>query len=183
MRSLPEINAGSMADIAFLLLVFFLVATTMNGEKGIQRKLAAIEPIDKPAPHPKRNTLLILVNNENQIMVNERIVNFQELHTEIRAFILNNGDGSCDYCFESEKNPNSSDNPLEALVAIDVQTETSYDTYVKVQNEVSAVYNALRNDYSIHQFGVNFEDLERAQMKSIKAKFPLLLSESVLRLD
>ena len=183
MRSSPEINAGSMADIAFLLLVFFLVATTMNGEKGIQRKLSPVEIIEAPAPHPKRNTLLILVNNQNKIMVGDEIVKLPQLHIEIRKFVLNNGDGTCAYCFESTRNPNSSDNPLEALVALDVQTETSYEVYVAVQNEVSSVYNELRNDLANIQFGVNFEDLEQAQMKSIKAKFPLLLSEGVLRLN
>ena len=64
-----------------------------------------------------------------------------------------------------------------------MQTETSYEVYVAVQNEVSSVYNELRNDLANIQFGVNFEDLEQAQMKSIKAKFPLLLSEGVLRLN
>ncbi len=161
----------------------FLVATIMNGEKRIQRKMHAVEPIVNAAPHPKRNTLLILVNNENKIMVNAQIVNLAELHFKIKTFVRNNGDGSCDYCFESFRNINASDNPKEALVALDVQMETSFDTYVAVQNEVSSVFNILRNALSIRKYGLGFEDLNRAQMRDIKAKFPLLLSENVLRLN
>lgn len=182
MRTLTEPNAGPMADIAFLLLIFFLVATTMNGEKGIQRKMPSTDNIGT-APHPKRNTLLILVNEENKIMVKEQIVDFAQLHTEIRKFVLNNGDGTCVYCFESLRDVNSSDNPKEAIVALDVQTETSYEAYVAVQNEVSSVYNELRNELSNREYGLNFEDLSRVQVKDVKTKFPLLLSENVLRLN
>lgn len=183
MRALNELNTGPMADIAFLLLIFFLVATTMNGEKGIQRKMPPAETTGTPEPHPKRNTLLILVNNQNKVMVNEEIIDFTHLHSEIKKFVLNNGDGTCDYCFDSSQNYNSSDNPKEALVALDVQTETSYETYVAVQNEVSSVLRELRNELSNLQYGINFEDLNRAQMKAVRAKFPLLLSEHVLRLN
>ena len=116
-------------------------------------------------------------------MVGEQIVSFYQLHAEIKKFVLNNGDGSCDYCYDSSLNPNSSDNPKEALMAFDVQIETSYDTYISVQNEVSAVFNEIRNEFSNLQYGVDFEDLDRAQMKAVKAKFPLLLSENVLRLN
>lgn len=183
MRTLTEPNAGPMADIAFLLLIFFLVATTMNGEKGIQRKMPSVDFSTPAKPHPKRNTLLILVNDQNKIMVKEQIVDLGQLHSEIRIFVQNNGDGTCDYCFESSQNPKSSDNPREALVALDVQTETSYDVYVAVQNEVSSVFNTLRNELANRQFGVNFEDLSRQQQQDVKAKFPLLLSENVLRLN
>jgi hypothetical protein len=69
------------------------------------------------------------------------------------------------------------------LVALVVQTETSYETYVAVQNEVSSVLSELRNELSNLQYGINFEDLNRAQMKAVRAKFPLLLSEHVLRLN
>ena len=182
MRVLSEPNAGSMADIAFLLLIFFMVATTMNGEKGIQRRLPAPEQIGT-ALHPKRNTLVILINNQNKIMVGEQIVDFVQLHSEIRKFVLNNGDGTCDYCFDSSKSHNSSDNPREALVALDVQTETSYEIYVAVQNEVSSVYNELRNELSDKQYGVDYKGLKRVQRRAVKAKFPLLLSENVLRLN
>ena len=183
MRTLTEPNAGPMADIAFLLLIFFLVATTMNGEKGIQRKMPSVDNIGITAPHPKRNTLVILVNDQNKIIVKELIVDLAQLHSEIRTFVLNNGDGTCDYCFESSQNLNSSDHPKEALVALDVQTETSYEAYVAVQNEVSSVYNELRNELSNREYGLNFEDLSRVQVKDVKAKFPLLLSENVLHLN
>lgn len=183
MKTSHELNAGPMADIAFLLLIFFLVATTMNAEKGIQRNLPQDDPNPTSSPLAKRNLLLISVNNENKIMADETNVSLAELRPIVKAFILNNGDGSCTYCPIAIQDPNSSDNPKKAVIGIDVQVGTSYEMYVAVQNEVSAALNSIRQEYAQRAFLTNFEDLSNVDKRQIKKDFPLLLSENVLRLD
>ena len=78
-RSAPEVNAGSMADIAFLLLIFFLVTTTIETDSGINRKLPPMEEIIDPPIIKERNIFTVVVNKNNQILVEEKLMNIQEL--------------------------------------------------------------------------------------------------------
>jgi biopolymer transport protein ExbD len=181
MRLKNDTNAGPMADIAFLLLVFFLVATTINGEKGIQRKLPEISEFPGK-PHAKRNTLVLLVNNQNKIMVNEQEVDLYQISSLIKKFVINNGANKCNYC-DGSQDPNSSDHPSKALIGIDVQTETSYDIYVAIQDEINKAFFELRDAYAKQYLGKPYKDLDKAKQKEIRTKFPLLLSENLLRLN
>ena len=117
-KSMPEVNAGSMADIAFLLLIFFLVTAVIPKDQGINRKLPAPCPEGQicDAELNERNVLRIVINNQDQIMVENDFVNLDELKEVTKAFLDNNGDGSCTYC-NGNKVPDASDNPDAAVIS------------------------------------------------------------------
>ena len=136
-RAIPEINAGSMADIAFLLLIFYLVTTTMDTDKGINRKLPPIEDelVQDPPPIKERNIFTVLVNSNDQLLVEDEYLEINELRAKAMEFIDNNGDGSCEYC-KGYGVSSSSDNPVKAVISLQNDRGTSYGMYVKVQNEL-----------------------------------------------
>ncbi|OYX28418.1 MAG: biopolymer transporter ExbD [Flavobacteriales bacterium 32-35-8] len=144
-RAAPEVNAGSMADIAFLLLIFFLVTTTIPKDSGISRKLP---PIDESETEPpiirQKNIFTVSLNNRDQMLVEENLMEIEDLRAAAVEFLDNNGDGTCTFC-KGKKDPDSSDNPDKAVISLKNERETSYATYISVQNELVAAYNELRN--------------------------------------
>jgi len=119
-RTAPMVNAGSMADIAFLLLIFFLVSTTIDTDKGINRKLPPL--LDEPviADIKERNLFRVEINQQNELLVEGELMEIDQLKSAAIAF-LDNGAGlaahGCDYCLGS-KNPLSSENPQKAIVSL-----------------------------------------------------------------
>jgi biopolymer transport protein ExbD len=167
-RSIPEINAGSMADIAFLLLIFFLVTTTIDSDKGLQillpQKQEKTEVTIKPK---KRNVLNVLVNGNNQLLVRGQVAKLEELTEEVKKHVSNNGI-SLDY----------SESPRLAIVSIKNDRGTSYEMYIKVQNELLRAYNELRDEKSQELYGVNFENLGENAQKKVKEIYPQKISEA-----
>ena len=144
-RAAPEVNAGSMADIAFLLLIFFLVTTTIPKDSGINRKLPPMEPPNEDEVVIKqKNIFTVLINNKDQLLVEDELMELKDLRNAAIEFLDNGGDGSCDYC-NGARNPKSSDNPDKAIISLKNERETSYAAYISVQNELVAAYNSLRN--------------------------------------
>jgi len=205
-RGLPEINAGSMADIAFLLLIFFLVTTTMDVDTGISRKLPEKQPEDRPDP-PKlkeKNVFIVTVNRNNDILVEgETFMTIDKIREEAKKFIDNGGGignpmkdaqgnsleaAECDWC-EGEKNPASSDHPNKAIISLESDRGTSYGTYIAVQNELVGAYTDLRNRLSKKLYGVTYTQLLKDaknspsqslkdKIKNIKTKYPQIISEA-----
>ena len=177
-RELPEINAGSMADIAFLLLIFFLVTTTMDVDSGISRKLPPMpeENVEIPEIH-KKNIFVVLINKNNKILAGigspTNIIemngdgSISSLKDDVKTFITNNGG-----------NPNSSDSPDKAVVSLQNQEGTSYKTYIQVQNELTKAYNELRNEKSNVDYGKDFNRLNNEEQKKIKDFYPMKVSEA-----
>jgi biopolymer transport protein ExbD len=155
----PEVNAGSMADIAFLLLIFFLVTTTIGVDQGINRKLPPIQDIVDPPNINDRNIMTVLVNMNNQLLVEEQLMDIKDLREAAIKFLENNGKNICSYC-EGPKDPTSSDSPLDAVISLSNDSETTYETYIAVQNELVAAYNFLRNRESMRRYNVPFTELE-----------------------
>jgi biopolymer transport protein ExbD len=201
-RDVPEINAGSMADIAFLLLIFFLVTTTMDVDTGISRKLPEKQPEDMPEP-PKlkeKNVFVVTVNRNNDILVEgETFMTIDQIREEAKKFIDNGGglgnpiDGAepaeCDWC-EGAKDPASSDHPNKAIISLESDRGTSYGTYISVQNELVGAYTDLRNRLSEKMYGVSYTQMLKDQgnnpnnetlkerIKIIKGKYPQIISEA-----
>ncbi len=146
-RKSPEVNAGSMADIAFLLLIFFLVTTTIETDSGINRKLPPMEEQIDPPIIRQKNIFTVVVNKNNQLLVEEELTDIKDLRN-LAVDFLDNGGGSgeeaCDYC-QGNRDPRSSDNPDKAIISLKNDRETEYKVYVAVQNELVAAYNVLRN--------------------------------------
>ena len=144
-RSAPEVNAGSMADIAFLLLIFFLVTTTIPKDSGISRKLPPIDDSEvEPPILREKNIFKVSLNNRDQLLVEEELMQIKDLRSAAVEFLDNNGDGSCEYC-QGKRDAASSDNPIKAVISLSNGRETSYAAYIAVQNELVAAYNVLRN--------------------------------------
>ncbi|RPG66320.1 MAG: biopolymer transporter ExbD [Flavobacteriaceae bacterium TMED42] len=146
-RSAPEVNAGSMADIAFLLLIFFLVTTTIETDSGLNRKLPPIEDIEDPPIIKQKNIFTVVVNKNNQLLAEEELTDILDLRALAVEFLDNGGgegEEACDYC-QGSGDPKSSDNPDKAIISLKNDRETSYKVYIAVQNELVAAYNALRD--------------------------------------
>lgn len=182
-RAIPEINAGSMADIAFLLLIFYLVTTTMDADKGIIRKLPPIDdnPVENDAIVKERNVLVVLVNSNDQLMVEEEIMDISTLRETAVDFVDNNGDGSCNYC-DGYKDSESSDNPDKAIISLQNDRGTSYEMYLKVQNELVAAYTELREKLTQERHGISWTELQetgtKEEIKAIKKAYPQKISEA-----
>ena len=160
-RSAPEVNAGSMADIAFLLLIFFLVTTTIETDSGINRKLPPMEEIIDPPIIKERNIFTVVVNKNNQILVEEELMDLRDLRKEAVAFLDNGGglaEEACDYC-QGERDRSSSDNPDKAIISLKNDRETDYKVYISVQNELVAAYTHLRNIRAQELYGESYSEM------------------------
>ena len=160
-RSSPEVNAGSMADIAFLLLIFFLVTTTIETDSGISRKLPPIEEIEEDVIIKQRNIFTVLLNGKDQILVEDELMELEDIRAAAIEF-LDNGGGSgeeaCDYC-KGKRDPKSSDNPDKAIISLKNERETSYAAYISVQNELVAAYTHLRNVRAEDIYGESYSEM------------------------
>ncbi|CAL65079.1 ExbD/TolR family protein [Christiangramia forsetii] len=163
-RSAPEVNAGSMADIAFLLLIFFLVTTTIETDSGISRKLPQWQPEDVEPPVIKqRNIFTVEVNSNNQLLVEEEEMDLSELQEAAVEFLDNGagaGDEACSFC-QGAKDPASSVNPQKAIISLMNNRGTEYGTYIAVQNELVAAYNQLRDREAQRMYGMTFTQMEK----------------------
>lgn len=225
-RPLQEINAGSMADIAFLLLIFFLVTTTMDQDIGILRQLPPPVPEDMPEPPEvkKRNVYEVLVNSQDQLLVEgepmdirnlkEGAIEFytnprnspdlpqlklvtrsmvQENINQLRQAIAENPDNKDlkDKLEDWEDKMNAieligeyRELPSSALISLQNDRGTSYEMYIKVQNELSAAVNQLRNELAREKFNVEYselspsDDADKPKIKAIRAVYPQRISEA-----
>ena len=189
----PEVNAGSMADIAFLLLIFFLVTTTIETDAGLDRMLPPIEPPDTDVIIKQKNIFQVNINKNGQLLADEELIDLKQLRANAMAFLDNGGDGSCTYC-KGKRNSDSSDNPTKAIISLKNDRETKYGTYITVQNELVGAYNDLRNREAQRLFGSDFTDMEaeylnpetaqnikddlKDKVKKIQDLFPQKLSEA-----
>ncbi|MBL4745819.1 MAG: biopolymer transporter ExbD [Flavobacteriaceae bacterium] len=192
-RELPEINAGSMADIAFLLLIFFLVTTTMNVDSGISRKLPEPQAADYVPPIIKqRNVFDIVVNRNNQLLIEGTdFIKVSQLKDLVVAFIDNGGgignpmNGNpaeeCTWC-KGAKDEKSSDHPNKAIIQLQSDRGTSYGMYISVQNEIEAAYVHLRNVYCLDNFRTSYtqlqKELKEAQGKVAKAAIKVKIDDA-----
>jgi hypothetical protein len=201
-RETPEINAGSMADIAFLLLIFFLVTTTMNVDSGISKKLSEKPPPDyKPPIIKEKNIFEVNINRNNDLFVEGEDMDIKDLRAAAIKFIDNGGglgkpgeDGTpgqpCDYC-QGERSESSSDHPNKAIISVQSDRGTEYGTYVAVQNELLRAYTELRNRLAKERYGMLYTDLEKAykdsqrqdeslkkKVEDIKTSYPQIISDA-----
>ena len=180
-RSRPEVNAGSMADIAFLLLIFFLVTATVPKDHGFNRKLPEI---CKAPPcivdTYERNILQVLLNHNNQIMINDELIEMHDVAKEVETFIDNNGDKSCNYC-NGQQLEDASDNPQKAVVSLQTSPNASYETFIVLQDELTKAYKNLRNRYAQNVLKKSVESLSKEDIKKVKEAYPFILSEAITK--
>ena len=180
-RQNPTINAGSVADIAFLLLIFFLVSTTIPNEKGIVRKLprkCELPPCD--ADVYERNIIRIALNKNGELMVNNDLSRIEDLKDMLIEFIDNNGDQSCDYC-SGNGFEDASDNPRKAIISLSSDRESSYKDFIAIQAELTAAYYELRERFIQKKFKKEIALLNAEELQQAKDAYPLLISEASVR--
>jgi biopolymer transport protein ExbD len=163
-----EVNAGSMADIAFLLLIFFLVTTTIDVDKGVLVKLPPWSY--EPPPELKmntRNVYSVLVNANNELLVRGEPKSVKSLREDTKVFIMN-----------PRKMADMAESPKKAIISLKNDRGTSYETYLEVYNELKAAYNELREEEALKRHGKSFEFLSRDEQRSIRSAIPLVISEA-----
>lgn len=179
-KKTPEINATSTADIAFLLLVFFLATTTMNVDSGMFRRLPPFQPDNTEAPKiAKRNILQVLVNRDNMLSVNSEIMDIARLKDRTLEFILNP--------MNDENLPEKTVKEIDLLgnvevskgvVSLQSDKSTSYEMYIAVQDQLAAAYNEARDMKAMNKFGKKYNNLTPAQQDAIKDWVPMSISEA-----
>jgi biopolymer transport protein ExbD len=181
-KKTPGLNTGSMADISFLLLTFFLLTSSINTDQGIQRRLPPpLKGNEKPPKVNERNVLKILVNMYDQLLVNnEPMNNVNELKDRTKTFISNPNDNphmaivKLRYIEELGKEALVSD----GIVSLQSDRGTSYKMYIAVQNQLTAAFDELRDEYSQQNFGKTFANLSEEQRKGVQKVIPISISEA-----
>ncbi len=163
-----EINAGSMADIAFLLLIFFLVTTTIDVDKGITVKLPPwTDDPDEISEVSSKNIFRVNVNASDELLVRGERIPVKVLKKRAVEFILN-----------PEQRNDMPKSPRNAIISLQNDRETSYGTYIAVYNELKAAYNSIWEEEALKRFGQNYESLDRDEKKEIRKDIPLVISEA-----
>ena len=170
-----------MADIAFLLLLFFLVATTISQEKGIVRKLPAPCPAgqDCNADIHERNLLHILINEKGELLVDNKVTPLASLKEKAVQFLDNNGKGVCNYC-TGAKISTASDHPSKAVISLSSHRLSSYASFISVQDELTKAYKELRTQYAIKKLGKTMETLSEEELKEVQQAYPFLVFEATV---
>ena len=183
-RKTPGINGSSSADIAFMLLIFFLITTSMDTDKGLARRLPPPVPKDQKndtdVDIKKRNLLVVLINSNNQILCNNEFIDIKQLREKVRTFIEN------PYNDEHMPEKTEVDVPFfgkqmvtkNHVISLQNDRGTEYQAYIDVQNELAGAYNELRDEVSKKKFGKAFADLDEDQQKAVQMIYPQKISEA-----
>ena len=168
-RKEAEIPTSSMADIAFLLLIFFLVTTTINVDTGIGMTLPPkLEEEQEPPPVKERNMLKILVNTQGQVLLEEEPSSVSAIRGEVKKHVLNNG-----------KDPNYAVSPDDAVISIKTTRQTPYDVYISALDEIWMGYRDIWNSQA-RQMGLQsyqqYTDQLGEDENVIREKFPANVS-------
>jgi biopolymer transport protein ExbD len=180
-RATQEINAGSMADIAFLLLIFFLVTTTMDVDTGISRKLPPpLDPSVKPPDIKQRNIFTVLVNSRDRLAVDGEPINIGDLRQRTKTFMSNpqNLDNLPEMNVRNIP-PLGNVRVSKGVISLKNDRGTSYKMYIAVQNELAAAINELRDELAMEKFGRKYGQLiSEDQIKAIQKAIPVPISEA-----
>ena len=180
-RDVQEVNAGSMADIAFLLLIFFLVTTTMDTDTGLARLLPPMQedqPDDTP-PIKERNVFSVLLNSNNQLLVEGKQMRIEELTEATKEFMVNP--------LDDENLPEKKELEVEffglqrvskGVISLQNDRGTEYQAYLMVQNELQRAVSELREDLAKRKFGKEYDKLEKEEQAAIRTIYPQKISEA-----
>jgi biopolymer transport protein ExbD len=181
LKKTPQINAASMADISFILLIFFLVVTTMGSEFGLIRMLPPMEDNPDPIKIIQRNVFVVAVSQNNAVLVRNEYKSITDIREMAKDFFNLNNDG-IEY---PEKEPKDIKGlgmttvNKGAVVSLQNDRGTSYRTYIQVQNELAAAVHELRNEFSMQKFGKNYDDCSEDQQDIVgKQIYPMAISEA-----
>ncbi|NCB68285.1 MAG: biopolymer transporter ExbD [Bacteroidia bacterium] len=182
-RKIGEINSSSMADIAFLLLIFFLVTTSMSTSTGLSRRLPPPLPDNQKVPPVdvnKRNLFQVKINSMNELQVQGELMDLKDLRARAKEFIKNENNDPNMPKKELVNIPLIGEIEItkEHVISLQNDVDTQYQAYIDVQNELVAAYNELRNELALQKFGKVFDELEEDQKKAVQDVYPQKISEA-----
>lgn len=202
-RKVPEVNSTSTADIAFMLLIFFIVSTTMSVDSGITRKLPpmADEEQQDDIQVKERNVLIVLVNRNNDLFVEDGPLALNQLKDKTQEFITNptRSENLPEMVTLEEKRDNALEKEQKAkarkyqeaikvfgpdrlvskgVVSLQNDRSTKYEAYIQVQDELMRAFNELQNSLAKEAFGKEMDDLSEDKQDLIKLVYPLAISEA-----
>ena len=185
-KNIPEINASSQADIAFTVLIFFLVVSTMDVDTGIVRMLPPMADPNVKQEDIKvkeRNLLLVFVSGSGNIMAGGKVISLNALKDKAKEFILNPLDDA-NLPEKKVTDLEMTDGskwayPVsEGVISLQNTRDTSYQVYIQVQNELTRAFNEVRDEVAMSKFGKEFKDLDDAERKVITKAIPMKISEA-----
>ena len=161
-RSVPQLNTTSTADLSFMLLIFFLVTTSMDVDKGLARQLPPLDPEQEEvvADISRENALTLQLTDDNRILVDEEPTPINQLRQRVAEFL-----GKCE-----QKN--------QHVISIDISRQADYNTYFSMQNEIVAAYRQLRNQYAMKRFKQPFDACSEEQKEEIRQYLPQRIAET-----
>ncbi|MDH6344132.1 biopolymer transport protein ExbD [Parabacteroides sp. PFB2-12] len=182
-RKTPGINGSSSADIAFMLLIFFLITTSMDTDQGLARRLPQPPQKDQEKEDmdiKKRNLMVVMINSSNQILANNEHIDISQLKDMVKEFIEN------PYNDEHKPEKLEEDIPFfgtmmitkNHVISLQNDRGTEYQAYINVQNELARAYNELRDDVSKKKFGKVYVDLDEEQQDAVRKIYPQKISEA-----
>ena len=182
-RKVPDINSSSTADIAFLLLIFFLITTSMDTDRGLARRLPPPPEKDQKIEDQKkkeRNVLQVFLNMQDQLMCGNDYIGVDQLRQKAKEFIAN--------VANAENMPEKTQKNVEFfgtcmvndkhVISLQNDRGSSYQAYISVQNELVAAYNELRDELAKEKFGVTYSELNDLQQKAVREIYPQRISEA-----
>ncbi|MEZ5103407.1 MAG: biopolymer transporter ExbD [Draconibacterium sp.] len=181
-KKTPEVPSASLADIAFMLLIFFLVTTTMDVDSGLERRLPQWvdqEQVNDDTQIKERNVFVVLVNRNNDLLVENEYINIDDLRERAKEFMENPTNDET----LPEKEPKQIPYFGEVMVTKGVislrnDLDTKYGMYIAVQNELVGAINDLREELAKKQFGKSYEDLDSDQQSAVRDIYPSRISEA-----
>ena len=182
-RKVPDINSSSTADIAFLLLIFFLITTSMDTDRGLARRLPEPPQKDQPKDDIKlkeRNVLQVFLNLNDQLMCGNDYISVDQLRGKAKEFIAN------PYNDENKPEKHAKEVPFfgtmqvtdKHVVSLRCDRGSSYKAYISVQNELVAAYNELRDELAQEKWQKTYAELNEEEQDAIRKIYPQMISEA-----
>lgn len=181
-KETPQINASSQADIAFLLLVFFLITTTMDVDKGLRRRLPPMQENQQKQEDIKvnrRNVIIVKINSNDRVMVGTQPADISQIKDRIVEFITNPADDPNMPEKEVKSIKGFGNYPVsKGVVSLQNDKGTLYNSYIQVQNEIVKAFNEMRDQFAMQNYGKKYARLDEEHQKIVKDAIPQNISEA-----
>ncbi len=181
-RKTPGLNTQSTADIAFLLLCYFLMVSTMDQQSGLQRRLPPMPTNDQKQEDTKvnkRNIIIVKINSSDRLFAGDQLLDVSQLKDKIKEFITNPNDDPNLPEREKKVIEGFGEYPVsKGIISLQNDRGTSYKAYIAVQNELVKAVNEVRNDFCRQHFGKVFNACNETQQKIAKDAIPQNISEA-----
>ena len=181
-KKVPEIIGSSMADIAFIALIFFLMVTTMDKEEGISRLLPPIPPEDQKVENQevnRRNIIQVKINSNDRLLAGSQPMDVSQLKDKIKEFMTNPYDDPNLPEKEIKDIPGLGPVPVtKGVISLQNDRGTTYQAYITVQNELIKAVNELRDDFSMKTYGKKYSKLDEERQEIVRQAVPQRISEA-----